>query len=83
MADLRKMWREVTLETNVRTIHKLYEALCGMRNGKILALEDDVSLTDFFTLCEMVLEKTGYMTPAEILAIKRPLHGAPEVTGGG
>ncbi len=81
MPDLRKMWTRVSLETNVRTVHKLYEALNGARNGKIVTLEDDVNLAKFFELCEMILEKSGYMKPAEILAIKRPPHGAPEVKG--
>ncbi len=81
MADLRKMWTTVSLQTNVRTVHKLYEALQGARSGKVVSLGDDKNLNDFFTLCEGILLQSGYMTPAEVRALREPLHGAVNLGG--
>jgi len=75
------MYTRVSLETNVRTVHKLYEALVGARSGMVLNVEDDASLKQLRQLCEMILETSRYMTPAEILAIRAPLHGVWEVKG--
>jgi hypothetical protein len=79
MPDLSKMWSRVSLETNVRTVHKLYAALHVTGNGAIVSPEDDGNLRAFCKICEVILEKSGYMTPREILAIKQAYHGAIEV----
>jgi len=79
MPDLRKMWTTVSLQTNVRTVHKLYEALQAVKSGKIVSLGDDANLRDFFTLCEGILLQSGYMTPSEVRALREPLHGVWEV----
>jgi hypothetical protein len=73
------MWLRVTLETNVRTIHKLYAAMHVTSNGAIVSPEDDANLGAFLKHCEAILEKSGYMTSAEILEIKRAYRGAIEV----
>jgi hypothetical protein len=81
MPDLRNMWTTVSLQTNVRTVHKLYEALLGIKNGRIVSLGDDANLRDFFALCEGILLQSNYMTPAEVRALREPLHGVWEVKG--
>ncbi len=75
MPDLRKMWTTVSLQTNVRTVHKLYEALQAQRKGKIVSLGDDKNLNDFLTLCEGILLQSSYMTPSELRALRVPRIG--------
>jgi len=79
MPDLSRMLSRVSLETDVRTVHKLYAALHVTGNGAILSPEMDANLRAFCQLCEAMLVKSGYMTAPKIVAIKQAYRGAVEV----
>jgi hypothetical protein len=81
MADLSKMWKAVTLQTNVRTVHKLYQSIVTAQSSSLLIGDADANLKDFLTLCEGILLQSGYMSPAELAALRKPLHGVWEVKG--
>lgn len=80
MPDLLKAFQKVTLVTDIRSLHKLYEAMLRREGGAFLRIEDDINLQQLFQTIEAVLLRSGYLNDAEVKRLRaqaRPLilHG--------
>ena len=68
--NLEKAFQFVTLVTDIRSLHKLYEAMLRRESGAFLTIDDDAQLRRLFETIEAVLVRSGYMDEREVKLLR-------------